>query len=284
MITTYRGRRLIQHGGGIDGFASLATLLPDDNTGIIILTNKGGSSPVTSNVTWQVIDRLTDQTPVDWSARAREDRKRAEAAEAEREKKTSTDRKEGTKPSHEVADYAGEYEHPAYGIAKVTNDGDGLRLKYNSFELQLKHYHYDVFELASAPGGVPVPISGLKTTFSLNTRGDVERLMLPVDPGNNEIVFTRLPDAAATSEELLTGLTGEYQFGPQTATVALRADKTLTLTVPGQPVYEMVPVRPLVFNLKGLSGFSVEFKRDPEGRITELISHQPNGSFPAKRK
>jgi hypothetical protein len=283
MVSTYRGRRIVQHGGGIDGFTSLATLLPDDSVGVIILTNKGGS-PVTSNVTWQVIDRLTDQTPVDWAERSREDRKRAEAAEAEREKKTGADRKEGTKPSHEVSAYVGEYEHPAYGIAKVTKDGDGLRLRYNSFDLQLKHYHYDVFELTSDPGGAPLPVAGLKTTFSLNSRGDVEKLTLPADPGNKEIVFTRLPDAAATSEELLTSLTGEYQFGPQTATVALRADKTLTLTVPGQPVYEMVPVRPLVFNLKGLSGFSIEFKRDSEGRVTELISHQPNGSFPGKRK
>lgn len=55
----------------------------------------------------------------------------------------------------------------------------------------------------------------------------------------------------------------------------------LTLTVPGQP---MVPTRGTSFDLKGLSGFSVQFTRDEAGVVTELVLYQPNGTFVAKRR
>lgn len=67
-------------------------------------------------------------------------------------------------------------------------------------------------------------------------------------------------------------------------TVALRGEHTLTLTVPGQPTYELVPTRGTSFDIKGLHGFSVKFEKDASGAVTQLIIYQPNGTFVAKRK
>ena len=78
-------------------------------------------------------------------------------------------------------------------------------------------------------------------------------------------------------------LVGEYVLMNITATVALEGDK-LTLTVPGQPRYELVPMKGLSFDFKGLSGYSVEFKKDESGKIAELMFFQPHGNFAAKRK
>ncbi|UCC47809.1 MAG: hypothetical protein JSV41_10020 [Gemmatimonadota bacterium] len=41
---------------------------------------------------------------------------------------------------------------------------------------------------------------------------------------------------------------------------------------------------PASFDLKGLSGFSVQFTRDEVGVVTELVLYQPNGTFVAKRR
>ena len=40
---------------------------------------------------------------------------------------------------------------------------------------------------------------------------------------------------------------------------------SLTVSVPGLPEYELTPIKGTEFSLKGLSGFSIEFKRDGLG-------------------
>jgi len=37
--TTFRGHHMVWHNGGIDGFHSLLTMLPEDNIGVVILSN-----------------------------------------------------------------------------------------------------------------------------------------------------------------------------------------------------------------------------------------------------
>ncbi len=46
----------------------------------------------------------------------------------------------------------------------------------------------------------------------------------------------------------------------------------------------LVPTRGTSFDLEGLSGFSVEFKQEKSGKVTEAVLFQPNGTFVAKRK
>ena len=60
--------------------------------------------------------------------------------------------------------------------------------------------------------------------------------------------------------------------------------KGLIVTVPGQPSYVLVPQRGTSFNLAGMTGFSVEFRHDSAGAVTEVVFHQPNGTFVAHRK
>jgi hypothetical protein len=33
-----------------------------------------------------------------------------------------------------------------------------------------------------------------------------------------------------------------------------------------------------------MNGFSVEFKKDASGKVIEMVTYQPNGTFVAKRK
>jgi hypothetical protein len=143
----------------------------------------------------------------------------------------------------------------------------------------LQHFHYDIFEV---PENELDPFSQDKVSFFTNVKGDIASLALSIEPAIKEVTFTRRGEKLERS--VLESLVGQYVLGAQTVTFALQLDGTLTLTVPGQPTYELVPTRGLSFDLKGVPGFSVEFKKDAAGKITEAVFFQPNGTFVAKRK
>ena len=72
-LNSYRGDRLVFHGGGWPGWGTLMTLVPDFGIGIAVFTNRSPSE-VPSTLTWYIIDRLRGREPVDWRARSRKQR------------------------------------------------------------------------------------------------------------------------------------------------------------------------------------------------------------------
>lgn len=45
-----------------------------------------------------------------------------------------------------------------------------------------------------------------------------------------------------------------------------------------------VPSQGTIFDLEGMSGYSIEFKEGSSGVVAEMVLHQPNGTFVATRK
>ncbi|MFQ5817621.1 MAG: serine hydrolase [Terriglobia bacterium] len=282
VISTYRGQKLVSHGGGIDGFISLLSFMPRKKMGMIVLTNLSGNNPVPTIVTRNVYDRLLGLEEVDWVGRIKEQQEKARKARAEAKKKRYTARKEGTSASHALADYAGRYAHPGYGVVNIAVEGAELQATFNSNLIApLKHFHYDIFEFPEDPLN---PLEGRKVTFFYNKKGDIDRVAIPLEPNVSDIIFTRMADEAMKQRSFLEAFVGEYELGPRSVTVALTGADTLTLTVPGQPTYELAPTRGTSFDIKGLTGFSVEFKKDAAGAVSELVFYQPNGTFVAKKK
>ena len=280
MISTYRGRKVVQHGGGIDGFTANLAFLPQEKAGLILLSNLGGN-PASSIVTNNVLDRMLGLDQIDWNQRVKDQQKKARDTAEEAKKKAASARKTGTRPSHELKEYAGAYEHSGYGAAKVEVTGEDLKLVFNSFAVPLKHYHYDYFEVPEQPG---VPLSNAKVGFLTNAKGEIDSFTLPLEPNVKPLTFARAAEKAMQEKSFLQPFVGEYTLGPMTAKVELRDEQTLTLTVPGQPVHELVPMRGTSFDVKGLPGYSVEFKKDAGGAVTEMLTHRPSGTFVAKRK
>ncbi len=278
VVTSYRGHNLVWHNGGIDGFYALISLLPDDHMGVVVLTNMpGGQTPEV--LAYNVYERLLGLDLTPWLDRFKE-REARQKKELEENKKTKlSDKKSGTHPSHQLAEYAGEYENPGYGSIKVSLKGEALEAVLNTMKpFPLQHYHYDIFEVPEDADSVA---AGQRLQFHLNKQGDIETASAALDPALGEdIVFRRV---AKLSPEELPPLAGEYVLGELTATVSL-SNGTLRLSVPGQPQYELLPKRGLSFDVKGLPGFTVEFKKDASGKVTEAVFSQPNGVFTAKRK
>ena len=115
-------------------------------------------------------------------------------------------------------------------------------------------------------------------------KGDIDRISIPLESSVDDVVFTRMGDESMKQYDFLVRFVGDYELSGVVIKIAFKVDDTLTMTVPGQPVYTLVPDRDMTFKLKDLNGFRVEFKADSGGNVTGLVSHQPNGSFSASRK
>jgi hypothetical protein len=252
----------------------MVSFLPQDNLGVVVLTNLNGTR-LRDLLPYYIYDRLLGLEPADWSARFKDDQKKQEAAEDDAKKKGYTQRVPGTKPAHELKAYAGEYEHPGYGVLRVELEGEKLKATFNRISTPLEHFHYDIFEAAEDPEN---PFSKDKMTFRTGVKGDVDTLTLALEPNVPAIVFKRRAAGEMTQRSFLEPLTGEYQVGAQTVKVSLQGDSKLIISLGGQPPYELVPVKGTTFDLKGITGFSVEFKGN------EIVFYQPNGTFTGKRK
>jgi Domain of unknown function (DUF3471) len=194
-ISSYRGHKLVEHGGGIDGFISAMSWMPDDRLGVMVLTNFSGVNPVPAIVMRNVYDRLLGLDQIDWVARQRTALAFAEKRQKEREKEREAERVAGTSPSHAFSEYAGTFEHPGYGVIRIAHESGGLILTLDEFTVPLEHFHYDVFRTAknaNAPGLRELA----RVTFSYGGNGKVESASIPLEPAAPEIVFKRKPAPA----------------------------------------------------------------------------------------
>ncbi len=278
-VDDYRGHLRVHHGGNIDGFSALVALLPQDDLGFVVLTNMNAAA-LPNLIVEHATDRLVKLEPKDWNklALARRDAGKATGKEAEAKKKG--ERKLGTSPSHPLADYAGEYEHPGYGVIKVALVGDKLKLEYNDIPGPLEHWHYDVFNVTRDESDHT--FEDTKIQFTTGMDGEIEGLRTAIEPAVEDAVFKRRSDAELRDPKYLARFVGEYSIETQTFTVALQGDK-LTMSTPGQPLFTLVGRRHDTFDLKGISGFSLRFNSDASG-VLSCDSIQPNGVFTAKRK
>jgi CubicO group peptidase (beta-lactamase class C family) len=273
-VDAYRGHNRISHGGAIDGFNALVTLLPYDGVGVVVLTNGEGSGFPTA-LTRHLLDRALGLEPIDWNAEGLARRAAGLEADREGEQRKGAVRVTGTRPAHALGDYAGDYAHPGYGTLRVEAAGAGLRTTYNHIATDLEHWHYETF--SGRRNEADPTFEDMKYSFVTDVNGDVAELRVPFEPFVEPIAFARQPDARLSDPAFLQRFAGVYVLGGQEITVAVRGDE-LTLFVPGQPLYTLEPALGGWFSLAGLQGFRVRFVDDA------LELHQPNGLFTAKRK
>ena len=269
----YRGHRLLEHGGGIDGFLTECMLLPDDGIGVAVMTNTT-SSVMTPVVAYRILDELLGLEPLDWFStfKPRYDTIMAGMREARAARRVVP---EAPLPRPLDA-YAGEYEHPGYGTLTLTLEDGVLRPRLGTLDLSLAHRHYETFDLEWHELGDQSHIFPLM--FLSDADGDITGLTVPFEPSVDPLRFDRLPDAPARDPEVLRRLTGTYAMGPVEIEVALQGDRVLTVAAPGTPPLELEPGHGLRFGVKGQPAITVEFELDDTGAVSRLVA-QPLGIF-----
>jgi CubicO group peptidase (beta-lactamase class C family) len=271
-VSSYRGHKLVEHGGAIDGFTAEFAFLPQDGIGVAVLADLDGTG-LPNVVAYSVFDRLLGLPQVAWSQRILFQQEQSKKAEQDAKKKGFVPRKAGTHPSHDLDEYVADYENPGYGIVSITRDGDGFQMKLNRLTETLKHYHYDLFQVPENPLD---PLQKMFVMFHTDLNGDISSVSIPLQPDVADIVFTRMPDKQLMQRSVLEAFAGQYDIpgSPVPLTIVLRGDHTLVASAPGQPDLELVPTRGTTFNLKGINGVTFEFKRDTSGKVAEVMLNE----------
>lgn len=194
-LNDYHGRKVIEHSGGLDGMISQTGMIPEENLGVVILSNSETALPnIMMN---KVFDVFLGVPKRDWNAevlaraeQGKEDyRKAAQAEEAARAK--------DTKPSLALSQYAGTYGGQMYGEAKVTEENGKLVLRLAPaphFVGDLEHWQYDTFQVKWRDS-VSYPFGRGFVTFTLNAQGKVDEMKIDVpnpDFDFKELEFKRV--------------------------------------------------------------------------------------------
>ena len=148
VLSDYQGRKIVKHGGGYDGMNSQVLLVPEENFGIVVLTNS--LTPIASVLTNAAVDTLFGGASKDWSQEGLENFRKSREEFQANTKKATTPVVAASKPSHPLVDYTGNYRCPMYGNATVSLESDQLVLSlhpYSALVADLKHLHYDTYEI-----------------------------------------------------------------------------------------------------------------------------------------
>jgi CubicO group peptidase (beta-lactamase class C family) len=259
MLQDYRGRKVVQHGGAIDGMIAMVGMIPEEKLGVVILSNLQGQFLPTA-LMFRIFDAYLGAPSKDWSGEMLKGIKGLEEQGKAAQKKIEESRVKGTQPSLALEKYAGTYKDDAFGDAKVSLENGRLVLRLPSFVADLEHWHYDTFR--ATPRDNVVGGKAL-ATFTLNSQGKTDGL----DISDMGLTFKRGPDEAkpaaaiSMSETDFKKFTGKYEMKTPPIEVSIEiVGGKLKASVPGQPVYTLVPVAADKFQIEGApEGFFVQF-------------------------
>jgi hypothetical protein len=277
-LQDYRGKKVVHHGGNIDGMSALVTMIPEDNFGMVILTNMNGSA-LPSVLMYKTFDLHLKAPPKDWSADRYKAYQGLVQQGKEAQKRLEAQRVMGTKPSLALKDYAGVYADSMYGEARVRDENGKLVLSRGpSFVGDLEHWHFDTFRAnwrARSLGRTFV-------SFRVGATGKAEELVM--DLGGASTAFKRRPEMADTTAGVtlaaadLRKYLGNFQSAaPPVAITVEEVSGRLRVTIPGQPAYTMVPMTATRFKLVGPNipvGFFLVYTMDGSA-VKSVTLEQP---------
>ncbi len=145
-LQDYKGRYLVHHGGSIDGMRALVAVAPDQQIGIVILTNQNPSN-VDEAIAFKFFDLYFGGETRDWGRVMLDSmvavRGRGQGVEKARE----AARVLGTSPTLPIAKYAGVYADSAYGDLEVKEQSGKLTFQMGSYGGPAEHWNYDTFQV-----------------------------------------------------------------------------------------------------------------------------------------
>ncbi len=185
-VQTYRGRQLVWHTGGIDGFITMTSFMPGLDMGALVFSNLSWTNiPIT--VTMNIYDRLFDLDVIPWSKRLKEKDDRMEAEQQAQLEKRAAARIPNAPLTHPLDDFTGVYWNPGYENLTITRDGDNLIASRNGIDLNLTHYHYDIFEASHKDWGAMMLVP-----FIIDNAGSISEVHMQIEPAVDPIVFKRV--------------------------------------------------------------------------------------------
>lgn len=171
-VMDYRGREMLSHAGNLAGMNAMVGLLPEEKTGIVVLTNLEGNA-LRESIMYKVFDLYLGAPPRDWSRVSLLEKASFDSIDARDRRDADARRVRGTRTSLPLTRYAGTYSDSLYGAAKVRVEGGHLVLDLSPKLVgDLSHWHYDTFRVTWRDHREGTNM----VTFSLDADGQVEQM------------------------------------------------------------------------------------------------------------
>jgi len=246
-LQDWKGSKVVQHGGNIDGFNSMVALLPEKGVGFVMLTNVTGSS-LGGELMPIVWENLLGETnaPSNQTATINADK--------------------------EVGKYI--FEAAGFDVEIKMQDGKLVGIAPGQPVYTLENVGGRRYKLTGAPDGFFI-------TFK-----DTE-LYLEQPQGNYTLPrrLADIKKAEIKTSDAAKELIGKYQApdNPKAFVEIKEVDGKTSLVVKGQSPYPLVEKEKDVFRSTGLpDSYSIKVKRDASGKIETIVLVQPEGEFPFK--
>ena len=182
-VRDYRGRQMLSHTGGLPGYLSKVTMIPDMKLGVAVLLNQESGAAFNA-ISFHIVDHFLGADRLDYLAAYRAiDRRNRDAIAAE-ERRSAAVRDTTSRPSLPPASYAGTYTDQWYGDVLITRDPAGkLGIRFvrtPSLVGDLVHWQHDTF---LARWHDRTLRADAFVTFTLTPDGKIEQArMLPASP------------------------------------------------------------------------------------------------------
>lgn len=187
-LSDYHGRMRVGHTGGYDGMITAITLIPDEDLGVVVLTN-GVKSPIMA-ATYYALDQFLGVPAKDWSKEHLANTDKYTAADtriADRKAK----RELGTKPTIALDKILGTYHSKLGGKITISEKNKELQLDFEDAPLlsaKLTHWHHNVWELHWNHPQAWFSFG----TIKINTDNNLEVIGFDFDVPNNDFFFEEL--------------------------------------------------------------------------------------------
>lgn len=190
-LSVYRGHLFAWHTGSIDGYYAFIGLLPYDDLGVVVLTNRLDHQAPEVVSRW-VFDRFLGLSEINWHAALTAQDRRLREVQHDAEVRLESFARPDEPPSRPLGDYVGVYRHPAYGRLEVTLDDDGLAGTFHGIAGRLHHSRGDLF-LFELPRTVIAP--SFMIGFAVDETGQVTAAWSPLQRDLEPVVFAREPSS-----------------------------------------------------------------------------------------
>lgn len=187
-IRYWNGKRMMNHGGGMPGFISDVTLMPEEKFGFVLLSNYDNG--MVGAVRNYISDIFTNIEPRDWEKIMLDGYKRRMDMFDKENKRREEIRVKDSNPSLPLEKYCGIYEDKMYGKTEVSLREGKLFLQFipsPTFRGELKHYHYDQFYIDWEDEF----LTRGWVKFDMNFTAEIKKMTFEV-PNSPDFIFTEL--------------------------------------------------------------------------------------------
>ena len=147
-VRDYRGHKMVSHTGGLPGFVSQVTMLPNQQIGVVVLTNQESGYAFRSITHW-ILDHFLNTKDTNWLAAFKESERSASERRRKSESQHAKSKTGRSTPSLPLQQYASIYNDAWYGDIIITESKpEQLAIKFSHTELlkgDLEHWQNDTF-------------------------------------------------------------------------------------------------------------------------------------------